>query len=59
MQSKLIFNGIHKSYDNSDRYIFEHNEMLMDKPICFGFVVLELQKLLVYDVLFCIKSKYC
>ena len=32
-QSKLTFNGIHKSYENSDSYKFKQNEVLMDKPI--------------------------
>ena len=32
-QSKLTFNGIHKSYDNCDSYTFKQNEVLMDKPI--------------------------
>ena len=30
-QSKLIFNGNHKSYDNCDSYTFKQNEVLMDK----------------------------
>ena len=32
-QSKLTFNGIHKSYENCDSYVFRKNEFLMDKPI--------------------------
>ena len=32
-QSKLTFNGIHKSYENCDSYTFKQNEVLMDKPI--------------------------
>ena len=32
-QSKLTFNGIHKSYENCDSYLFRQNEVLMDKPI--------------------------
>ena len=32
-QSKLTFNGIHKSYENCDSYTFRRNEVLMDKPI--------------------------
>ena len=47
-QSKLTFNGIHKSYDNCDSYTFKRNEILMDKPIYLGFSVLELSKLLMY-----------
>ena len=30
-QSKLTFNGIHKSYENYDSYTFKQNEVLMDK----------------------------
>ena len=49
-QSKLTFNGIHKSYENCDSYTFKHNEVLMDKPIYLGFTVLELSKLLMYEI---------
>ena len=31
-QSKLRFNGIHKSYKDCDSYLFRKNEILMDKP---------------------------
>ena len=48
-QSKLTFNGIHKSYENCDSYKFRQNEVLMDKPIYSGFTVLELSKLLTYE----------
>ena len=48
-QSKLTFNGIHKSYENCDSYTFKQNEILMDKPIFLGFFVLELSKLLLYE----------
>ena len=48
-QSKLTFNGIHKSYENCDSYTFKQNEFLMDKPIYLGFTVLELSKLLMYE----------
>ena len=41
-QSKLTFNGIHKSYENYDSFTFKQNEILMDKPIYLGFAVLEL-----------------
>ena len=41
-QSKLTFNGIHKSYENCHSYVFKKNEVLMDKPIYLGFAVLEL-----------------
>ena len=48
-QSKLTFNGIHKSYENYDSYTFKQNEVLMDKPIYLGVTVLELSKLLMYE----------
>ena len=48
-QSKLTFNGIHKSYENCDSYTFKQNEVLLDKPIYLGFTVLELSKLLMYE----------
>ena len=50
-QSKLTFNGIHKSYENCDSYTFEQNEILMDKPIYLGFAILELSKLHMYETL--------
>ena len=37
--SKLTFNGIHKSYENYDRYTFQKNEAVMDKAIYVGFVI--------------------
>ena len=48
-QSKLTFNGIHKSYENYYSYTFEQNEVLMDKPIHLSFGVLELSELLMYE----------
>ena len=48
-QSKLTFNGIHKSYENCDSFTFKQNEVLMDKPIYLGFSVLELSKLYMYE----------
>ena len=48
-QSKLIFNGIHKSYENCDSFVFRKNEVVMDKPIYLGFAVLELSKLHMYE----------
>ena len=38
-QSKLTFNGIHKSYENCDSYTHKQKEVLMDKPIYLGFSV--------------------
>ena len=48
-QSKLTFNGNHKSYESYDSYTFKQNEVLVDKPIYLGFNVLELNKLLLYE----------
>ena len=48
-QSKMTFNGVHKSYENCDSYTFKQNEVLMDEPICLGLPVLELSKLLMYE----------
>ena len=48
-QSKLTFNGIHKSYENYDSYTFKQNEILLDKPLYLGFSVLELSKLHMYS----------
>ena len=48
-QSKLTFNGIHKSYENYDSFTFKQNEVMFDKPIYLGFTVLELSKLLMYE----------
>ena len=48
-QSKLTFNGIHKSYENCDGYNFRENEVKMDKSIYLGFSVLELRKLHTYE----------
>ena len=51
-ESKLTFNGIHKSYENCDSYTNKQNEVLMDKPIYLGFTILELSKLLIYETHF-------
>ena len=57
-QSKLTFNGIHKSYENCDSYTFKQNEVLMDKPIYLGFTVLELSKLIMYETSYDILQPY-
>ena len=46
---KLTFNGIHKSYTNYKIYNLKQNEVLMDKPINVGFVILKLSKLHMYE----------
>ena len=48
-QSKLIFNGIHKSYENLNIYTFKPKEVLMDKPIYLGFPILELSNCFMYE----------
>ena len=48
-QSKITFNGIHKSYENCDSYVFGKNEVFMDKPIYLEFAVLELSKWHMYE----------
>ena len=58
-QSKLTFNGIHKSYENYDSYTFKQNEILMNKPIYLGFsVLLELSKLHMYETYYDIFQPY-
>ena len=39
-QSKLTFNGIHKSYENCDSYTFKQIQIVMDKAIYVGFAIL-------------------
>ena len=48
-QSKLTFNGIHKSYGTWDSYIFKQNEVLLDKAVYLGFAILKLSKLHMYE----------
>ena len=46
-QSKLTFNGIHKSYENCDSFVFRKKEVVMDKLIYLGFA--GLSKLHMYE----------
>ena len=48
-QSKLTFNGIHKSYENCDRYTFKQNEVLLEKAVFLRFAISELSKLHIYE----------
>ena len=48
-QSKLTYNGFHKSYENCDSFTIAQNEVLMDKPIYLEFSILELSKLHMYE----------
>ena len=57
-QSKITFNGIHKSYENCDTYTFKQNDVLMDKPIYLGFSVLGLSKFLMYETYYDILQPY-
>ena len=57
-QSKLTFNGIHKSYENCDSYTLRENEVKMDKPIYLKFSVLELSKLLMYETYFILQPYF-
>ena len=58
-QSKLTFNGIHKSYENYNSYTFEKkNEILMDKSIYLGFALLEISKFFLYEIFFMINYNH-
>ena len=48
-ESKLTFNGTHKSYENCDIYTLKQSEVNMDKPIYLGFAILEMSKLHMYE----------
>ena len=45
----MTFNGIHRSYENCDSYVFKKNEVVMDKPIYLEFASLEINKLHMYE----------
>ena len=57
-QSRLDFNGIHKSYQDYDTYTFKSNVVKMEKPIYLGFCILELSKLLMYETYYDKLQKY-
>ena len=48
-QSKLTFNGTHKSCETCDSYTFKQNEVFTDKPIYLRFAILESGKLHMYE----------
>ena len=48
-QSKLTFDGTHKSFESYKSYTFKQKEVLMEKQFYLGFSVLELSKLLMYE----------
>ena len=49
-QSKLTFNGIHRSYENCDSYSFKRNQAIMDRAFYVGFAILDLSKLYMYEI---------
>ena len=51
-QTKLSFNGIHKSFESYDSYTFKQNEVLTDKPIYLRFSVLELSRFLMFETFY-------
>ena len=57
-QSRLDFNGIHKSYQDYDSYTFKSNVVKMEKPIYLGFCILDLSKLLMYETYYDKLQKY-
>ena len=57
-QSKLTFNGIHKSYEDFDTNTFREIDVKMDKPIYFRFSVLEVSNLLMYETYYDILQPY-
>ena len=57
-QSRLYFDGIHKSYQDYDTYTFKKNVIKMEKPIYLRFVILELSKLLRYETYYDKLQKY-
>ena len=48
-QSKLTFNGIHKSYEKYDSFTFKQIEVKMNKPFYPGISVLDSSKFLMYE----------
>ena len=48
-QSKLTFNGIHKSFENYDSFTFKQNQVVMCIAIYVGFAILEISKLHMYE----------
>ena len=57
-QFNLTFNGIHKSDENCDSYTIKQSDVLMEKPIYLGFVVLEISKLHMYETYYDILQQY-
>ena len=57
-QSKLTFNGFHKSYENCDSYPFQKIVVLIDKPVYLGLAVLVLSMLHMYETYYDILQPY-
>ena len=57
-QSRLDFDGIHKSYQDYDSYTFKTDIIRMEKPIYLGFAILELSKLLMSETHYDKLQKY-
>ena len=57
-QSRLDFDGIHKSYQDYDTYSFKSNVIKIEKPIYLGYTILELSKLLMYETYYDKLQKY-
>ena len=57
-QSRLDFDGIHKSYQDYDTYTFKANVVKMEKPIYQGFSILEVSRLLRYETYYDRLQKY-
>ena len=51
-QSKLNFNGTHKSYTNYNSYAFKPKEVFLEKPYYLKIAMLELSKLLMFETSF-------
>ena len=49
---KITFNGLHKSYENCDSYLFRKKEVLVDKPKFLRFAVLQVSEILFYHTYF-------
>ena len=57
-QSKLTFNGTHKSLEKCESYTFTQIEIPKDKPNFLGFAILESSKLLMYETFYDKKQPY-
>ena len=58
-QSKLSFKGISQHYNDFSLYKYDKEKTVFVKPIYLGFSVLELSKLLMYEVYYHKLQPYC